>query len=92
MKDSILRHRRLILRSNWTLARLQESYQSVELLRLQRAAERRHIAAAVDDADDHIIWRQLISDVGKIGPATTATTRMRIHGCWMPQNSEHVPM
>ena len=71
-KDSILGYRRLISRSNWALARLQESRQDVEFLRLQRAAERRHIARAVDDADDNIISRQFVSDVGEIGPATTA--------------------
>ncbi len=43
LKDLILCHRRLILRSNWTLARLQESYQRVDLRRFERAAERRHI-------------------------------------------------
>ena len=54
------------------LARFQESYQRIELLGLERAAERRHIASAVDDADDNIISRQFVSDVGEIGPATTA--------------------
>src|SRR6266849_1185020 len=72
LKDLILYHRRLILRSNWTLARFQESYQRVDLRRLERAGERRHIASAVDDPDDNIISRQFVSDVGEIGPATTA--------------------
>ena len=66
-KDSILGYRRLILRSNWTPTRFQESYQCVDLLRFERAAERRHIIPAVDDADDNIISRQFVSNVGKIG-------------------------
>src|ERR1700730_12329034 len=74
VEDLLACHRRLILRSDWTLARLQKSDQCLDLLRLKRAAERRHITSAIDDADDHIVMGQFVCDVGEIGPAATAVT------------------
>ena len=65
---------RLILRSNWAFSRFQESYQRVNLLRFERAAERRHIVPTIDNADDHVVVRQFVCDIGEIRTAATTMT------------------
>src|SRR6266404_5480661 len=74
LRDLIAGNRRLILRSNRTFARFQESYYRLKLLRFKGTAERRHVVPTVDNSDDHVVMRQFIRDVGEIGPAATAIT------------------
>src|SRR6266853_267955 len=72
VKDLILCHWRLILRSNRTFARLQESGYLREILRQEGFAEGGHVHAAVYDADDDVAFGKFIAYVSQIWPATAA--------------------